>query len=800
MSEVLKTLIKVLELEARKGYSNTASVGGFENFSNFLNQISVIKAIPQNNRQQLIRVFNTYAAQSTDERKSTIEKLKDWLNSGLDEDIIFFLEPSYKPQDAAENTNARKILQPSSQDPALYTNIQTMWGIGKKNSKIFQKLGIYSVYDLLRYFPRRYQDFSKIKPINDLVYGEEITVIGTISQDLRTRKSRSGKLNITESAISDSSGSLRITWFNQQYLSNQLSAGMSIVVSGNIDEYQGRLVMNSPEWELLDSKQLHTNRIVPIYSLTSGITQRQIRKIIHHNLDFWSDRVHEYFPDRIISGNSMPTIQSALRQIHFPDSIETLDAIRKRFAFEEIFFLQLGVLLQKSDWVKKEADVFRLSDDELQKTINSLPYKLTNAQLKTVDHIQQDLSSGQPMNRLLQGDVGSGKTVVARFAVEAIIKNGAQVAIMAPTSILAEQHYQTFSEMLVNNGILDENEIALLVGSTSKGERKVIFDRVASGKIKVIVGTHTLIEEPVQFDNLALAVIDEQHRFGVQQRSILRMKGTSPHLLIMTATPIPRSLALTIYGDLDVSVIDEMPEGRKIIETVLLHPDERKHAYKLIRDQILNGFQAFIIYPLVESEDDEEYKAAVNEYHRITKDVFPDFNIGLMHGRLKSQEKDGIMEAFRSGEYDILVSTTVIEVGVDIPGATVVLIEGANRFGLAQLHQIRGRVGRNKEESFCLLIPDSEEALENERLQAMISTNDGFILADLDLKQRGPGEFLGTRQSGFVGFRFASLTDLNLIEKCRKEAIKTFNMDPDLLKKEHRLLKQELLFYWPELK
>ena len=631
-------------------------------------------------------------------------------------------------------------------------------------------------------------------------FGDELTVIGTITQELTTRTSKNRRLKLTETVVSDGTGSLRIIWFNKPFLSKQLYRGVSIVVSGKVDVYLGRLVLNNPEWELLDQEQLHTNRIVPIYPLTAGISQKMLRKTINRNLVFWSKRVKEYLPDNLISEEKLPFISEAITQIHFPENEGTLSSAKKRFAFEEIFFLQLGVIVQKRDWIKAAAKKYPLSEEDKRKITLSLPYKLTNAQEKAITDIAADLMLGNPMNRLLQGDVGSGKTIIARFAIEAIISNGAQAAVLAPTSILAEQHFRTLSALLTASGSANSDEIALLIGSTPQKERRVLLESLSSGKTKVIVGTHALLEDPVIFDNLQLAVIDEQHRFGVDQRNQLKQKGNSPHLLVMTATPIPRSLALTIYGDLDVSVIDEMPVGRQPVETHLLQPGERKKAYEMIRSQIKNGFQAFIVYPMIEGEDDEDYTAAVNEYERLSKTIFPDLKLGLMHGKLKPAEKDKVMQSFRDQDYDILVSTTVIEVGVDIPNAVIVLIEGADHFGLAQLHQIRGRVGRNSDKSFCLLIPEDESGIENERLQAMVRSNNGFELADLDLKYRGPGEFLGTRQSGFVALRFANITDLPMIERCRGQAQKIFLDDPDLNKPEYHLLYQELKLHWPQIK
>lgn len=797
MAGEIDILINVLELEKKKNFGNTAVAGGLKNFRAFLDRIKDNSVISSDMVRTMSEIFGLYEGLSLEERKQAISALLDSLP--INSKII--ITPT-KEVTHLEDIWERKYNQNTqiTQDKALYADIQSITGVGQKNSKKFYKLGINTVYNLLRYYPRRYQDFSQLKPINKLNFGDELTVIGTISHDLNTRKSKSGKLIISETSITDTAGSLRIFWFNKPFLAKQLYRGVSIVVSGKIDVYLGRLVMNNPEWELLDNEQLHTNRIVPIYPLTAGITQRLLRKIINHNLSFWSKRVKEYLPAELIADEGFSLISEAITQIHFPENEEALLQAKKRFAFEEIFFLQLGVLFQKRDWIKASAEKYQLSADDRRKIISSLPYQFTNAQKKAITDIAADLDSGKPMNRLLQGDVGSGKTVVARVAIEAIIQNGAQAAVLAPTSILAEQHYKTLSMMLLATKSVKPDEIALLIGSTPQKERKIIFEGLSSGKIKVIIGTHALLEDPVIFNNLQLAVIDEQHRFGVEQRNLLKKKGHSPHLLVMTATPIPRSLALTIYGDLDVSVIDEMPAGRQPVETRILQTGDRESAYYLIRSQINNGFQAFIVYPLIEGEDEEEFTAAVNEHERISKKIFPDLKVGLMHGKLKPAEKDKVMHAFRNREFDIMVSTTVIEVGVDIPNATIVLIEGANHFGLAQLHQIRGRVGRNSDKSYCLLIPDDEGEIDNERLQAIVKSNDGFELADFDLKQRGPGEFLGTRQSGFITLRFANITDLPMIERCRNQAQKIFNTDPEFMKPEYQLLYQELRLHWPQIK
>jgi ATP-dependent DNA helicase RecG len=680
---------------------------------------------------------------------------------------------------------------------ALNARLTVLQGVGPKNAASLEKLGMFTLGDMLYYFPRRYDDYSQLKPIRSLVYGEVVTVIGQI-QSVVSRPLRGGKMQIIEAVIGDGTGALRISWFNQPWLMNRLSEGMNIAVAGKIEQYLGRLVLNGPDWEPIETEHLHTNRIVPIYPLTTNITQKWLRQLMDQVIKFWAPRVADPLPETVKQAADLISLGEAIQQAHFPDSQELLNACRQRLAFDEIFYLQMGVLRQKRDWQAVVGRIFDVPDVWLNERIAALPFILTGAQKSAVDDICVDVGSGRPMNRLIQGDVGSGKTVVAALAALMIVRSGPQVAIMAPTSILAEQHYKSFSRLMAGEGLLQENQIRLLTGDTNSVERASIQDGLASGEIKVLIGTHALIEEPVAFKDLQLTVIDEQHRFGVDQRAALRSKGANPHLLVMTATPIPRSLALTLYGDLDISVMDEMPAGREPISTHILKPQERERGYSLIRSQVEAGRQAFIVYPLIEeSEKLETLKAAVDDHERLSKEIFPTLKLGLLHGKMKADEKDRIMADFRDQKYDILVSTTVIEVGVDVPNATVMLIEGANRFGLAQLHQLRGRVGRGGGESFCLLVPDQADAAENERLQAMTETNDGFKLAELDLKQRGPGEFLGTRQSGYAStLKMASLTDVPLIEKARKHAQKMFEVDAELKAPEHALLAEALNRFW----
>lgn len=691
-----------------------------------------------------------------------------------------------------------------STSEALNAPVTVLPGVGPKHAKTLERIGLQTLEDMLYYFPRRYDDYSELKPINRLQYGEQVTVIGTV-QSVSNRKVRNGKVNITEGIISDGTGNLRATWFNQPWIAKKLREGVQVVLSGKIDQYLGRLTINSPEMEQLDQQNLHTNRIVPVYPLTANITQRWLRRLMHRVVTYWAPRLDDPLPLKLVREDRLMDLSRSINQIHFPDSMDMLNTARYRLAYEEILYLQLGMLSQKRAWQERTGRVFEAPQEWLDAQVARLPFTLTSAQQRALNEVRSDLSSGHPMNRLLQGDVGSGKTVIAALGVAIVIREGSQAGLMAPTSILAEQHYASFLTLLAGeNGPLEKRQIRLMLGATPEAEKQEIREGLANGEVKLIIGTHALIEEPVVFKDLQLTIIDEQHRFGVQQRAALRDKGKNPHLMVMTATPIPRSLALTVYGDLDLLVMDEMPPGRQEVDTHVLLPRERERAYTLIHNQVSQGFQAFIIYPLVEGGEtgseasaQKEKQAAVDEHRRLQSEVFPELKLGLLHGRLRAEEKEEVMAGFRDGEYQILVSTSVVEVGVDIPNATVMLIEGANRFGLAQLHQFRGRVGRGQEKSYCILIPQHDDAAENERLAAMVDTTDGFKLAEIDLKQRGPGDFLGTRQSGYVTqLRLASLTDLLLIEKAQRSAKKIFDQDPDLELPENKSLAVSLAHFW----
>ncbi len=717
------------------------------------------------------------------------------------------VKPAFHPQAPRPQPAPKPAPATQREFIGLNAPLTVINGIGPAVSAAYKKIGLKTLSDLLYHFPRRYDDYSQLKPINRVEIGDELTIIASVQSLSVVTQSRNG-MTRAEIVVSDGTDFMRLIFFRRgpqfaRYFESKFGRGVQLVISGKVTAYLGRKQMLEPECELLEKTHLSTNGIIPVYPLTEGISQNSMRSKIYQVITYYAPKVPDFLPDEIRSSANLIELPIALKNIHYPMNHESLKSARERLAFDEIFLLQLGVLQQKQSWQALPAEKYAIDDTRLAEFVDRLPYKLTSAQQKVIAEIRHDLTSGHPMNRLLQGDVGSGKTVVAAIAILIISANGVQSAIMAPTSILAEQHYRSLSNLLACEGLdqpfLKKEEICLLTGDTPEAEKREIKNRLASGEIKLIIGTHALIEDNVAFKNLQLAVIDEQHRFGVAQRAALREKGSNPHLLVMSATPIPRSLALTLYGDLDLSVMDELPEGRQPVETYVLSPLERERAYQLIRSQLELGRQAFIVYPLIENSEESETKAAVSEHDQLQKEIFPQYKLGLLHGRMKPDEKDQVMLRFREKEFQILVSTTVIEVGVDVPNASIMLIEGAERFGLAQLHQLRGRVGRNSEQSYCLLIPSTDDATENERLAVMNETNDGFVLAEKDLAQRGPGDFIGYRQSGFSDLQLASITDVRLIEKARNQAEKLFEKDPDLSQPENQPLARKLAQFWQSI-
>lgn len=649
----------------------------------------------------------------------------------------------------------------------LKTPISELYMVGPTYAKRLKRLGIETVGDLLYHFPFRYIDYSIVSPVRLVQPGEIVTIKGKIISIKNEYTSRGKK--IQKGIVADSTGSVEVVWFNQPFLVKTLKIGATVNLSGKADFWGKKVVLISPEYEIekgntqyaIRNTAIHTGRLVPVYHETYGISSKWLRSRIAPLIKSLVFKIEEFLPSEISKKYDLMDLSNAIVQIHFPKDKESAEFSRKRFAFEELFLIHLAAARRKKRWQqKKPAKKFIINPKKILKFIQNLPFKLTTAQKQALKEIFNDLAAAQPMNRLLEGDVGSGKTVVAAATIFLAHLNNVQSAIMAPTEILAYQHFQTLNQLLTPLGV----KITLLTGANKKTETD--FD--------LIVGTHALIHERAKFKNLGLVVIDEQHRFGVEQRGELIKRGKAPHVLTMTATPIPRTIALTLYGDLDLSVLNEMPPGRQKVKTWVVPPFKRDAAYDWIRKQIKeNKSQAFIICPLIEESQFETLqmiKAATSEFERLKNEVFPDLKLGLLHGRLKAKEKNSILENFKNCQLDILVSTPVVEVGIDIPTATIMMIEGAERFGLAQLHQLRGRVGRSNRPSYCLLFSDHQDKNSFKRLKALERTNIGMELSELDLQMRGPGEIYGIRQHGFLELKVANFSDLSLIEETKKAA------------------------------
>ncbi len=699
--------------------------------------------------------------------------------------------PSVERADPAKSTPA-KGKPDTVASPGLDAPLTTLRGVGPRMAEQMSKLGLHAIRDMLGFYPRRYVDYSALMSINHLTYGEQVTILGVVS-DSRTQR-RGGTRQLTHVIVGDGTAEIQCTWFNQPWLANKLKAGTAVMISGKVDQYLGRLTFQSPEWELVEREQLHTGRIVPIYPLTEGMSAKSLRMHVKRTVDYWARRSPDPLPEEIRRRQGLTQLETALFQIHYPDNWDRLASARRRLVFDELFVVQLGMLRQRQMWQSEPGLPLTVKDEWLDAFVDRLPFQLTGAQERALTTVRNDMARPVPMNRMIQGDVGSGKTAVAVAAMAIAVQSGVQAALMAPTEILAEQHASGISHLLAGEpeGVC----VRLLTGSLSAAEKQAIYDEMAAGTVDMVIGTHALIQSGVSFKNLGLVIVDEQHRFGVEQRAALRQKGHNPHLLVMTATPIPRTLALTLYGDLDITIIDEMPPGRQPVITRWLRQSVRERAYRFIRSQATEGRQAFIICPLVEASDKSEAKAATDEYKRLQKSIFPDLKLGLLHGRMKGEEKEEVMGAFYRGEIQVLVSTSVVEVGIDVPNATVMLVEGANRFGLAQLHQFRGRVGRGEHKSHCLLLADSTTPEAEERLATLEATNDGFVLAEKDLELRGPGEFFGTRQSGLPDLKLAGMSDVETLEQARAEAEKLFDQDPTLQNPAHRLLARQVDRFW----
>ena len=654
-------------------------------------------------------------------------------------------------------------------------------GVGPERAKLLDRLGIRTIDDLLYRLPRRIEDRSHLCRIYDLTHGAVETVQGRIGRVRLIRPRGRRGLVIVKAAVTDASGILQAAWFNQPYLTKTLTPGAHVIVHGRVQREAGEIRMASPEFEMLDGAEetLHVGRIVPIYGSTEGLTQRTLRTIVAHALDDHVPAVREWLPDPPRRRHNLPVLPLALRQAHFPDSGEAHDKARARLVFDELLLLQILLLRHKAAReAEPRAVTYGEAGDLVRRFHAGLPYALTGAQHRVVGEIMRDLDSPHPMNRLLQGDVGSGKTVVATSALLRCVGGGAQGALMAPTEILAGQHSLTLRALLEPLGIT----VTLLVGGLPRADRQGALDSIRDGRADIIVGTHALIEEGVAFPRLGLVVVDEQHRFGVTQRAALRGKGERPDVLIMTATPIPRTLALTLYGDLDVSVLDELPPGRSPIETSRRSSAQRSEVYAFVRKMITAGQQAYIVCPLVEESDRLQAEAAIELAGRLREGPLRDVRVDVLHGRMRVDERESKMRALREGKIDALVATTVIEVGIDVPNAAVMVIEDADRFGLSQLHQLRGRVGRGAHQSYCILIADPKTDDARARLRVITETSDGFRIAEHDLTLRGTGELLGThRQHGASDLRVADLTragDHAWLERAREEAAALLGSDP----------------------
>ncbi len=656
----------------------------------------------------------------------------------------------------------------------LQSDIAELHAIAAKLKSSFKKLSISTIADLLWYFPWRYDDLSQVKKIKELEENELATIKVKI-KSLKSYRSFKQKMIITEMLAADDTDNIKATWFRQKFVSRILKSGDLIYLSGKPQKKCGLWQLTNPTYEKVRPDPLHSARLVPIYHLSGQLTQKQLRFLISKALKDIGG-ITESLPEDILSQESFPSLYQSLQEIHFPHNDKTLQPASDRLKFEELFYLQLKYQLAKADYQKQPTYPLSLDDRVVNQAVKALPFQLTLDQQKALYDVLSDLSQDSPMNRLIEGDVGSGKTVVALLAALNVMASSNQTALMAPTEILAGQHFETAQKVLPGEYL---PQIALLTrtqcrrGDQKELKKSQLNTEIKQGKIRLIIGTHSLIQEKLSFKNLALVVIDEQHRFGVRQRQALKNKNPDqrvPHLLSMTATPIPRTLTLTLYGDLDISLIQEKPAGRKDIKTFLVPESKRSGAYNFIQEKIDQGQQAFVICPLIDESDKLGVKSVTAEYQKLKNDIFPKLDIRMLHGKLKADKKEKIMSDFKNNKFPILVATSVIEVGVDIPRATIMMIESAERFGLSQLHQFRGRIGRNELESFCLLFTTDESQLNKKRLKALTKTGDGFELAELDLSLRGAGEIFGTKQTGLVKLKIARLNDTEIIKKAQKWA------------------------------
>ncbi len=800
---------RIFMYERELGFTNRAVVGGLEVFTSRI-EPGVAWA------DEVRRMLSGYARCNVRTRQGMIEKaLAIVAGVSIDTVPVRVAARSRPPtssasagSDARGPATATPVRSPAPPVPrnrpvvtegsdataplSPHSPVSVLPGVGAKTVEGFSRLGINSVLELLYHLPRRHLDRRSLTPLANLQVGQVANVMVTVVSVNVKSPVRRG-LTVTEALLRDATGYAYAVWFNQQYMLRRLGNAGQVLVSGRVNQQAGgAMQFTSPELEIDLEDSLHAGRLVPFYAKTEGITDKQLRTLIRKALDLTGPALRDALPVEVRGQENLLPFVMALENAHFPDTWERHAEAVRRLAFDEFLIIQLGVLRRRHEWQTSNPGLaFVIPEATIGEFASRLPYALTGAQSRVTAEIYGDLARPVAMSRLLQGEVGSGKTAVASAACLAAVRAGYQVAFMAPTDILAQQHERSVSATLGPLGV----RVARMTGSQKRKEKREIWSACARGEIDVMVGTHALLDEDEGFDRLGLAIVDEQHRFGVRQRSALLAKGSNPHLLVMTATPIPRTLALSVYGDLDLSIIDELPPGRLAIKTAMVPPEKRMEAYSFLRREVRLGRQGFIIFPLVEESERIEARAATAEHERLQRQ-FPDLRLALVHGRLSPREKHEVMSRFRDGHADVLVATAVVEVGIDVPNASTILIEGADRFGLAQLHQFRGRVGRGPYASYCLLLTETDAEPTLARLRALERTSDGFVLAEEDLRMRGPGEFFGTRQSGVPDLKVARLSDVHVLETARRQAELILGRDQTLSLPTHARLRAQVEAYW----
>jgi ATP-dependent DNA helicase RecG len=799
LESIVAAIERPLIFASKNNFSALLNIKGLEELIPSL----VEKALPfissnksKNNLINLAQDFKIYKTLTSDEKKVLIKtallNIKNITTSQNKKPL--------KKEAPSSNTSFTESMH------MLSTPIDKIKGVGPKISESLKRMNINNIEDLLYLIPRDYIDRRRIKKISQINSGEHATIIGKVMSI--SSRAFAGRSKLFEIMISDGSQNLSAKWFRinakyQNILKSRFKEGTEVILSGTISNFRYQKEVHHPEIDIVAGEDTFETKlkILPVYPLTEGIHQKSMHKIMEYTVLNFCKFIPDVMPDNIREKNDLIPLQTAFQHVHFPDTEDDIDNLlemqsdyHRRIVFDEFFMLQTVLALRKKGIAIEPGISFKIHQDKINKFLKTLPFSLTNAQQRSVDDIFTDMKRTYPMNRLIQGDVGSGKTVVSLVACLCAKLNGYQSAIMAPTEILAEQHLKTIKSLTEKLNI----NVVLLTSSQPKAQKDAALVKIKNGESDIIIGTHALIQEAVEFKKLGFAVIDEQHKFGVMQRAEIKRKGENPDVMVMTATPIPRTLGLTVYGDLDISIINELPPGRKPIKTKVFHENRREDVYRIISQELEKSRQAFIVYPLVEESEKMDLLDATNMASYLQKDIFPDYKVGLVHGRMKGIEKDAIMNKFKEGTINILVSTTVVEVGIDVPNASLIIIEHAERFGLSQLHQLRGRVGRGSAESMCILLAQFKKSDEaKQRLTIMSKTNDGFKIAEEDFNIRGPGEFLGTRQSGLPDFRVAHIgRDIKILVDARKAAFDLIDRDPELKKPEHQLLKRLLLERW----